>query len=558
MDRRSFLGLKQEKAVSKALAPKQIHAGLSPYAGPWTKVQASHLLRRSLFGPKASEINWAVNAGLDASLDTLLANQSSPEPPVNFYDAADPSVPIGNTWIDAPYVDGGRNGRRRISLFAWSMGLMIHQGMSLREKMTLFWLNHFAVERTVVVDSRFLYRYGQLLRSNALGNFQRLVEHMTIDPTMLRYLNGNQNVRQTDDGGQTYVASNENYGRELFELFTMGKGDDGTEVFYTEDDVRAAARVLTGWRDRGYASNRSPITVQFRANRHDVTPKQFSSHFNNQVITDNGENEYKDLIQMIFDQEETARFICRKLYRWFVYYEIDDTVESQVIDPMASLLRSSNYEIEPVVRALLASEHFYDAANIGCVIKNPLEFTVGILRQFEVEFPEYPNILPQYWHWYKIHTESTNQLMEYMNPPNVAGWPAYYQLPRYHAYWISSVTLPTRQNTVSLYNKNRGYLSSGFRTLIQPLELLDYISDPLDPNVLIAEWAELLLPQALEQTQLDFLKEVLIPGLPDYEWTLEYRSYLRDPADQELKASVLSKLRDLIDTMMNLAEFHLC
>ncbi|MEM6807475.1 MAG: DUF1800 domain-containing protein, partial [Bacteroidota bacterium] len=410
MDRRSFLGIRKGKDEAPSAPSRKILSGLSPYNGPWTKTQASHLLRRSLFGPKATEISWSVNVGLGQTIDQLLAPQPEPAPPLNFYDADDPQVPIGNTWINANYGSGANNFRRRVSLLAWTMGLMIDQGVSLREKMSLFWHNHFAVERDIVVDSRFLYIYSKLIRGYSLGNFQRLVEEMTLDPTMLRYLNGNQNVRQSNDGGQSFVASNENYGRELLELFTLGKGDDGTEVFYTEDDVRAAARVLTGWRDRGYASSSRPIDIQFRANRHDATPKQFSEHFNNQVINDNGEDEYKDLIQMIFDQEETARFICRKLYRWFVYYEIDEDVENLVIDPMADLFRNSNYEIEPVVRALLSSEHFYEVANIGCVIKTPLDFSVGIMRQFEVEFPQHPNILPQYRHWYKVFQESTNQL----------------------------------------------------------------------------------------------------------------------------------------------------
>lgn len=558
MDRRSFLRLNNSPNDLVTQTPRKITSGLTPYSGNWTKAQASHLLRRCLFGPKASEIAWSVSAGLNQTINQLFTAEPQPKPPVNFYDAADPMVPIGNTWVHASSYDGARNFRRRVSLLAWNMGLMIHQGISIREKMALFWHNHFAIERTVVADSRFLYRHIALLRGGATGNFQRLVEEVTVDPAMLRYLNGNQNVRQTDDGGNTFTASNENYGRELFELFAIGKGDDGTEEFYTEDDVRAAARVLTGWRDRGYGSSRTPLDIQFRANRHDTTDKQFSSHFGNRVITDNGPDEYKDLIQMIFDQEETAKFICRKLYRWFIYYEIDDAVKSQVIEPMANMLRDNNYEIEPVLRALLSSEHFFDAANKGCVIKNPLEFSVGILRQFEVEFPSYPNIVPQYWHWYKVHTEATGQLLEFLNPPNVAGWPAYYQLPRYHSYWISSVTLPNRQNTVSLYNKNQGYLSNGFRTLVQPLQMLDFVSDPLDPNIVIGEMAELLFPQPLEQDQLDFLKEVLIPGLPDYEWTLEYGLYLEDPADQVLKASILSKLRAVIDTMLNFAEYQLC
>ena len=552
MDRRNFFRTLSTSAESSSpLQKARTHSGISPYNGDWGWEQAAHLLRRTLFGPKKSEIEWAILAGKDQVVTQLLAPYSLPAPPLNFVDENDPQVPIGSTWINAFVPNGTRNSRRLSSLIGWNMGLMIHQEISLREKMVLFWHNHFAVERREVADARFIYRYNNLLRTHAFGNFQSLVEEITIDPAMLRYLNGNQNLTG---------SPNENYARELFELFTIGKGPligPGNYTTFTEDDVRAAARVLTGWRDRGYYSKTRLVDVQFRGNQHDISPKEFSAAFNNQIITDNGADEYKDLIQMIFNQADTARFICREIYRWFVYYEIDAATEQNVIEPLAQLLINNNYEIAPVLETLFKSEHFFDQANIGCLIKNPIDFTVSTLRQFEVEFPDELNLVAQYRHWLFTFTQAREQQMELFNPPSVAGWPAYYQVPSFHEMWISSVTLPARSSTTRRYNLENGYRTTGFSTLIKPLEFVENFSNPANPDVLIKEMTELLLPQPLYPEQLDYLKEVLIPGLPNYEWTDEYNEFLSNFNDINLRASLTNKLRLLIDAIMSLAEYHL-
>lgn len=527
------------------------HSTLAPYVGSWGRDEASHLLRRCMFGPTESEIQWASQGSLNLVINELLTSASMPNPPLNAFSTDDPEIPLGATWINASSYDGTLNFYRRRSLVAWNIGLMLKQNISLREKMTLFWHNHFALEMNVVNDARFIYRYNNLLRTHALGNFKTLVEEITIDPAMLRYLNGNQNLAS---------SPNENYARELLELFSIGKGPligPGNYTNYTEDDVRAASKVLTGWRDRGYTGSSDPIHAEFRANKHDTDSKQFSSAYNNAVLTDNGANEYKDLVAMIFNQAETARYICRKLYRWFVYYEIDATIEQNIIEPMALSLVSQNFDVAVPLQTLLASEHFFDPINRGCLIKNPIDFTVGVMRQFEVSFPDEFNLEAQYIHYNELAEYAESQLMSLFNPPNVAGWPAYYQVPSFHEAWISSVTLPARTKTHRKYNLDGGYNSAGFRTLIEPLGFLDIVSDPLNPNTLITEFAQLLYPQPLDQGQFAFLKEVLIPGLPDFEWTLEYSDFLTYPNDPELRASVTNKLRALLDAMMSLAEFHL-
>lgn len=523
---------------------------LTPYTWSWTYEEAAHLLRRCLFGPTHAEIEQAVSDGLSLTLDKLFTAEPQLNPPLNAYFDNDPLVPKGQTWINAPF-GSGLNGYRRTSLKAWITGSQINQGVSLTEKMTLFWHNHFPIQEGAVNDPRFLHQYFKLLRDNSLGNFKTLAEEITIDAAMLRYLNGNLNIES---------SPNENFARELFELFTIGKGPQvgpGDYTHYTEEDVVAAARVLTGWDDQGHNSATIPITVRFLSSRHDTKDKTFSAAFSNQIILDNGDQEYKDLIAMIFAQTETARYICRKLYRWFVYYKMDAQVEQDIIDNMAQTLISNNFEIAPCLRELLASEHFFDPLNVGCLIKNPIDFNVSLARQLELQIPDDQTSLEsQYRHWYQFYINSLVMQMGIFNMPAVAGWAAYYQAPQFHQNWINSVTLPERSKVVTKFASS-GYTKTQIRVEIKPLDLLHITSNAPDPNALISDFVKLLLPQAISTDQLDFLKEVLIPGLPDYEWTVEYDAYVIDPNDQNLANSVEAKLNSLLDTMMNMAEFQL-
>lgn len=546
-----FLG-KKSAAMTPGPPPKEItlpNSGLDPYTGPWEYEQAAHLLRRAMFGPTYAQIRQSVEQGMEVAIDTLFAQTSLPAPPINYNFGNDPNVPIGNTWIDAPYsATVNLRPYRNRSLRAWTFGLMIEEGMSIREKLTLFWHNHFSINN--INDPKFLYRYITLLRSRAWGNFRDLVKEVTIDPAMLRFLNGNQN---------TVGAPNENYARELLELFTIGKGPaigPGDYTNYTEDDVVQIARVLTGWRDRGFNTLDPNVQVDsfFRPNQHDTGAKQLSHRFDNTVITNMGAQEYAHLIDIIFQKDEVARFICRKLYRWFIYYIINDEAEVNVIEPMAQMLIDSDYEIEPALRALLGSEHFYDMLNVGPMIKNPLDFAMSAIKQFSIPFP--PAINQRYTAWDRLFNATRLMQMEYYNPPDVAGWKAYYQDPQYYRTWINATTLPLRMALTDLLAMN-GFLVQGFRLRINPLTFIQTIDNPYDPNEVIKEFARTLFPQPLTDSQKAALKEALIPGLPDYEWSVEYGQHVANPADAALAAAIEAKLRNLIQVMLAMPEFHL-
>lgn len=525
-------------------------AGLEPYSGPWGPDQIAHLLRRTLLGARQADVASLLPLPMDQAISMLLADTPAPDPPVGT-STLDVDTPIGQTWINNPKIctNGyNPNNVRNQSLKAWWTGLVINQGISMREAMTLFWHNHFVTESVEVADARFSYRYLALLRQNAFGNFKTLTKLVTIDPAMLRYLNGNTN---------TAAHPNENYGRELQELFTIGKGQEiapGNYTNYTEADVQAAARVLTGWRDDG-----ANITSYFTASRHDSTNKQFSSDYGNTVITGRtgsaGAAEVDDLLAMIFSQEETARFLCRKLYRWLVYYLIDDSVETKVIAPMADILRANNYEVRPVLQALLGSAHFHDPVNTGCMIKNPVQFSAGLCRQLGIAFPPPSDVIAQYSAWNYIRTQAANLQLNLCDPPNVAGWPAYYQIPQFHELWINSDTLPKRSQFSDTMVS--GHTVSGYKLIIDPIALAGQVSDPSDPNRIVAEFSQALFPIPITDTQKAFLKETLIPGLPDYEWTSEWNSYQADPTNQTKLNAVKSKLQALVRFMMDMAEYQL-
>ena len=307
----------------------------------------------------------------------------------------------------------------------------------------------------------------------------------------------------------------------------------GDYTNYTEDDIREIARVLTGWRDVGFFSTNPGISVGaiFRPFQHDSGQKQLSHRFNNILLEDMGDQEYAHLIDVIFQQDEAARFICRKLYRWFVYYVIDDNAEENVIAPMAQLLVDNDYEIQPALEALLGSAHFFDMLNVGPMIKNPLDFVMSSIKPFGVEFPQ--PLRPRYNGFLALFNSTVLQQMEYYNPPQVAGWKAYYQEPQYYRTWINATTLPIRMLVTDTMALN-GFPAGDFRVRIDPLAFVETIDNPNDPNALIEEFVQILFPQPITDDQKAALKEVLIPGLPDFEWTVEYNLYLATPDDEEL------------------------
>jgi hypothetical protein len=529
-----------------AAPPVEIRGSLDPYIGTWNEHTAKHLLKRAMFSPNADQITQAVQDGLAGTIEKLFSPSPEPDLPINYNFPDDPFVPIGESWVYAPISPNANFGQR--SIRAWQLGLVINEGVNLREKMVLFWHNHF-----VTADAphgKYIYQYIDLIRKNAFGNFRTLVKEITVNSLMLRYLNGNESTK---------TAPNENYARELLELFTIGKGPQagpGDYTNYTEEDIKQIARALTGWTvdNAGFQAAGDHPPAIFRINRHDTTTKTLSSRFGNAVITDQGADEYKTVVDIILDQDEVSRFMARKLYRWFVYYNIDEDIEANVIEPLAALMREENYEMQPVITALLSSEHFYHENAVGCMIKSPIDFTASFIKTFEVETNL--NLNQTYTLWFALHGLNATLQQDMYNPPSVAGWKAYYQDPIYYRNWINSVTLPVRRvvtdgmaaGLIPLFDRPWG---------IDVLKIVGKIPNATDPNSMIEALVSLALPWPLSPDQLVYLKEILIPGLPDFEWTVEYGAYLLDPTDDAKRMAVENRLRAVFLALMGLPEFQL-
>jgi uncharacterized protein (DUF1800 family) len=537
---------------------------LDVYSGNWTSAQARHLLRRTTFGPSIQMVDSAINLGLNGTIDALFAPLATPAPPLKSIPDGtgnnqlnDPGATYGQTWVNAPAFPNinppmlrNRVLRSRSkSLYSWTVLQMHYSGLSIKEKMTLFWHNHFVVADATIAHRE--YVYYSLLRNLALDNFKEITKQITIDTSMLFYLSGAEN---------TNVAPNENYSRELLELFTIGKGQlvaSGDYTNYTEQDVIEMAKALTGWRVL-QVGDPNTLTAQFTANRHTPGTKQLSHRFNNAVIAENGAQEYRDLIDVIFQQAECSRFIMRKLYRWFVNYEIDSEIETNIIEPLALILRTNNYDIAPALRVLLKSEHFFTSA--ACMIKSPMDLMMSASRGLGINPPQ-GNIEQEYDHAYHIYIMSSDAEQALFYHPNVAGWKAYYQEPQYYKLWINNLLLPKRHQFCKLM-VDGGIFSFNdenynVTNLVPVLDIVNNIANAVDPNVLINKLAEIMFNYPITPAQVTSLKDILIPGLPDFEWTAEYSSFLSNPSNLALAESVKNKLKNLFSVMVRMSEFQI-
>lgn len=546
---------------------------ITPYTGPFGRPELQHLLRRTLFGCTVADRTHFEGMSLAAVVDELFDFTNDTVPPVRTYTDAegdpngiDPAVAFGTTWVNTPITplnDTDIIELRIRSFAAWWMGLMVEQQRNLREKLVLFWHNHMPTQTAVVYQSEMQYRMNQLLRTKCTGNFRQLVHDVTIEPAMLYYLNGYLNIA---------VAPDENYARELFELFTLGQGSG-----YTEADVQAAARVLTGWTFM-MEDNGTPILPQtiFYPPNHSTADKQFSGFFNSTTIqgqsgANAGETELNALLDMILANAECARFICRELYRFFVHGEISAQAEADVIEPLAALFRANvdaPDQIETVLRALLTSDHFFSMTIRGCMVKNPVDLVVGDSRLFRFPRPAANLIEARYLvhqeHYWLVAYAGMNLLA----PPNVAAWPAYYLYPSYDELWLDTATYPQRNNailavvyaTVETPDDTVQPQSANLSFTMDPIAFVQQLSAPADPNALIQDLVDLLYVNPISATVKQQLKQqyLLFGQLSDVYWTEAYQLYTSDPNTTNMTAQLVPEiLLWLIGDMQKAAERHI-
>jgi uncharacterized protein (DUF1800 family) len=376
-------------------------AALDPFlptaSDPWDSTKVRHLMRRLSTGVSAQNMNTMLALSPSVVVNTIL-DQAKALPPT-------PTPPFAN--FNNDYYDQNPDQRTPNYLSnvrTWLRDLSSNNpAVATRAKISLFWHNHFVTEYQVYFSVSWQWSYYLMLQNNSFGNFKTFVENVTVNPAMLSYLNGNLNVAR---------SPNENYARELLELFTLGEGNG-----YTQSDIPEVARALTGWR----VFNGDPIPT-YQANLHDNRSKTFLGRTGNFGV--------QDVHDIIFQErrDQVAEHICTKIYRHFVHKEVN----AAVVTEMATLFKSSNWELMPVFKALFNSKHFFSLEVMGTHTRDPLECLLGIPVSLGIN----PSSLPDpYYHTIYYLAEQLGQSL--YNPIDVSGWDG-------HHDWINEATMAYR------------------------------------------------------------------------------------------------------------------
>ncbi len=442
---------------------------LSPYTGVWDEARLRHLLRRTMFGVPESQFLAAEQLGsMNAVVTKLLACQDTTKVPLPAKLAS---------WVDN-YPQSGLSQTDQMSqtrLMAmerqeienWWFDQIVQENLSIRQKMTLMWTNHFVTGSATVIIPGYIYYYLMTCMANALGSFKDFASAIAASSAMLAYLNGDENYVRNN---KSFV--NENFARELMELFTMGISFPGTSIpNYTQDDIENSARALTGWQHGNEVSGKVVEIAPFTGvlwdgsngnpSWHDTTNKTFLGQTGNWGLP--------EILSIIFQQPTTsplspvggpsgfpqgytaAYWACQKLYKEFVYY----VPNASVVDAMARLMLTNNFEIASVMQVLLTSDHFYDVNVIGAQIKSPVGYMGSLVREFGLTYPAFNPIDPPVksvdGNGVNTYTDTNpalsyittnilnvSQGQELLNPPNVAGWPG-------GENWLSAGSFQGRQ-----------------------------------------------------------------------------------------------------------------
>ena len=257
--------------------------------------------------------------------------------------------------------------------------------------------------------------------------------------------------------------------------------------------------------------------------------------------------------------EEVSKFICRKFYQYFVYYDLTPSVEKDVIEPLAKIFRDNKFEIKPVLSALFKSQHFYDPNVFGATIKSPLELVVGTLREFNVAFPAPTDFVQEYYNLFgEMMRQGQIMQQDIGDPPNVAGWAAYYQAPIFYEIWVNSDTYPKRnQYTDTLILS--GYTKNSKKIQVDVVAFAKKMANPEDPNLLIAQSLEIFYKIPVSKELIEQVKkDILLSGQStDYYWTELWNTMIQKPTDTNNLNMVTTRLRNLYKYLLALPEYQL-
>jgi len=456
---------------------------------PFDDVKAAHLLNRAGFGGTPDEVarvqklgpkqavEWLLDFP-DAPAEEELGNNVSPDlssiagSPSDFrqyYRQLRDKTPQEKKQLQQQFQQANRQALEATT--AWWLNRMAFGQYPLQEKLTFFWHGHFTTSAKDERAALLMWKQNELLRENSAGNFETFVRAISRDPAMLDYLNNNENRK---------AHPNENYARELMELFTLGIGN------YTEDDIKQAARAFTGWGHDG-------TDFVYRVNQHDDGIKTF---FNR-----SGNFDGDDIITLILQNPACPKFISGELFKYLAYDDIDPSLS----EALGQLLYTNRYELRPLLRTVLTSRAFYSPQALGVQIKSPVQLVVGTIRMLGLQMPPAQAL-----------ASALNQMGQLpLMPPNVRGWPG-------GRMWINTSTLFIRYNTgvwlaggevPALTRLNRKGDAAG--------ALPDSLARPsgFDPNTdgdaeaVVDGWLNRLIQRPVGSDKKDVLVNVLADGV---------------------------------------------
>jgi uncharacterized protein (DUF1800 family) len=453
-----------------------------------------HLYARAGFGIRFEDLQDHENWSIKKTVRKLFKASEKQEPINVLTENIDLRVhPANQTDEEKKRVQEDRNKHDKALNNAWIKQLSETEAQ-LREKMTLFWHNHFACN---IGNAYYEQQLNNIEREHALGNFKTFLLLVSQTPAMLQFLNNQQNQKG---------HPNENFARELMELFTLGRGH------YTEKDIKESARSFTGWAYDGKTGN-----YTFKPKTHDDGIKTFMGKTANYY----GE----DIIDIIVDNKQTAVFISTKLYR----YLVNDIPDNAHISQMAAVLYKSNYEIKPLLEFVFLSDWFYDDKNIGNLVKSPVELLTGLNRQFYIKYQN-PDVLMQF-------QRTLGQVL--FRPPNVAGWPG-------GKNWIDSSSLMYRMKIPSTI------LNAGF---------IDFTgkANPEDEAYLASVRKQELNVIKRVQAQPDWNK--FFNGIPGETSKIQVAEFMLEPALNKKVTDKVNSAPDIKTSVIQIVstpEYQLC
>jgi len=540
---------------------------------------AKHLLARATFSVSKKRIEEYANMTVSDAVDLLFDYT---------YAAPDPDQIVdyqsGMAWLHDPVENRPDTNQAylRRAMTNWLLDEAKSEN-TIRYKLAFFAHLSFTVSIHGQQELR-VYEYLKLLLYFSKGSYKELAYHMSKDNLMLSYLDGDSNRT---------ASPNENYAREFFELFTIGKGEvDGVGSYttFTEHDVLQASKLFTGWVKGTWGDHvnleddNGNIIYGGRAvsaaNYHDSSDKTFSSKFGGHTIagSTNADVELSAFVDMIFEQEATAANICRRLYRYFVGDNITDEVENNYIQPLAAYFKTENYSIEALVKAMLKSAHFYDMDDdnafdevIGGLVKSPFDLMLNALNYFKVPVPNRVTDTQNFYIFYFTELSnlfSSNSGLNPFTPTSVAGYSAYYQAPSYSRDWFNTTSyLPRYKFGEMMVTGKRSFINVNTTSKIK-IDLLDfindtdYIPDPTEAVYVVTTLLDDLFPEGYDNERYNyFLNDVFLNGLRAVDWKLTWDAYVNNGNDvftfDEAQNEIQIRLANLIKAIIQSPEYQL-